>query len=258
MSPPKKPPYFHRALPWLTIAALLLFWFLLTRFKVFPDYALPSPAAVLAALVGEARAGRLWHDITASLFRVACGFALAVALGIPFGLWLGMQSAPRAALLPLVNFFRNLSPLAWIPFAILWFQIGDKPAIFLIFLASFFPLTLATIAAVATIPAVYFRVAQNYGFGRGETLLRVALPAILPQILSALRVTAGIAWVVVVAAEMVGCQDGLGYGIYDARNGQRIDIVVGYMLIIGVLGIGIDLLLTHPARLPEVRWGYER
>ena len=89
-------------------------------------------------------------------------------------------------------------------------------------------------------------------------LLKVALPAILPQILSALRVTAGIAWVVVVAAEMVGCQDGLGYGIYDARNGQRIDIVVGYMLIIGLLGIGIDLLLVQPSRLPEVGWGYER
>ena len=105
---------------------------------------------------------------------------------------------------------------------------------------------------------MYFRVARDYGLTPGEALLKVALPAILPQIISALRVTAGVAWVVLVAAEMVGCQDGLGYGIYDARNGQRIDTVVGYMLIIGVIGVGIDLLVMRLTRLPEVRWGYER
>ncbi len=255
--PTKTQPY-QIYLPCLALLTLLLGWYLVCRWKVFPDYALPSPQLAFAALVEEANAGRLRRDVVASLFRVACGLALAVVSGVPLGLWLGLRPRPRAALMPLINFFRNLSPLAWIPFAILWFQIGDKPAVFLIFLSAFFPLTLATSAAVASIPAVYFRVARDYGFTPRETLLRVALPAILPQTISALRVTAGVAWVVLVAAEMVGCQDGLGYGIYDARNGQRIDTVVGYMLIIGLIGVAIDLLVMRLTRLPEVRWGYER
>src|SRR4030095_2802293 len=99
----------------------------------------------------EFKAGRLFDDLVASIFRVTTGFALAVAFGIPLGLVLGHRARARVALLPTVNFFRNLSPLAWIPFAILWFGIGDKPAVFLIFMASFFPMVLATIAAVASI-----------------------------------------------------------------------------------------------------------
>ena len=124
----------------------------------------------------------------------------------------------KTGVLPL-NFFRFLSPLAWIPFAILWFHIGDKPAIFLIFMATFFPLVIATMSAVATVPAIYFRVAHDYNYKGIELLTKVTFPAVLPQIITSLRVSYGIAWVVIVAAEMVGCQDGLGYGIWEARNG---------------------------------------
>ena len=99
-----------------------------------------------------------------------------------------------------MNFFRSLSPLAWIPFAILWFGIGDVPSIFLIFMTAFFPTVLATSAAVASVPAVYFRVARNYEFRGVEFLTQVTLPAIVPQVITALRVTAGLSWVVVVGA----------------------------------------------------------
>ena len=197
-------------------------------------------------------------DLVASLFRVTTGFALAVALGIPVGLMLGHQASARAALLPTVNFFRNLSPLAWIPFAILWFGIGDKPAIFLIFMSSFFPLALATIAAVASIPAVFFRVAQNYGYKGAELLTKVTLPAIVPQIITALRITAGLAWVVVVAAEMIAGQDGLGFAIWDSRNGLRVDLLVVNMIVIGLIGVVIDRLLLQLTKIPSIRWGYER
>src|SRR5690625_7846318 len=103
-------------------------------------------------------------------------------------------------MLPVVNFFRNLSPLAWIPFAILWFGIGDAPAIFLIFTAALFPIILATCAAVENIPSVYFRVANDYGMGKGEILRNVTFPAIAPQVITTLRVTDGLSWHVVVAA----------------------------------------------------------
>lgn len=233
-------------------------WGALSTLHVFPKSAFPSPLDVLYGFREEITTGRLWNDLVASLFRVSIGFVLAVVLSIPFGLWLGQVTSARAGLMPAVNFFRSLSPLAWIPFAILWFGVGDLPVVFLIFMATFFSLVLAVIAAVANIPSVYFRVAEDYGF-RGVSLLwNVTLPAIMPQIITALRVTAGVAWLVVVAAEMIAGRDGLGFAIWDARNGLRTDLLVCGMIVIGIIGVLIDRLLVRLTGLPNVRWGYER
>ena len=198
------------------------------------------------------------NDIVASLFRVAAGFGLGVALGVPCGLWLGHSHLARAALLPGVNFFRSLSPLAWLGFAILWFGIGDRSSIFLIFLATFFPLVLATLSAVESIPRLYFRVGRDYGLSGSQMLSQVTLPAILPQLITALRVTAGLAWVVVVAAEMNGAQEGLGFAIIDARNGLSPELLVANMVVIGLIGMLLDRLLLRLTRIPSVRWGYDR
>ena len=245
-------------LPIIVLLGVLLSWFLISYANLFPAYAFPSPQAVLLSFREEILAGRLLNDIIASLWRVAVGFVVSVLLGVPLGLWLGQHLMARQAVVPMLNFFRFLSPLAWIPFAILWFHIGDKPAIFLIFMATFFPLALATMVAVATIPSIYFRVAQDYHYRGIELLTKVTFPAVLPQVVTALRVSYGIAWVVIVAAEMVGCQDGLGYGIWEARNGLRLDSAVCYMIVIGLLGTGIDRLLAQLTKLPGIRWGYER
>jgi NitT/TauT family transport system permease protein len=125
-------------------------------------------------------------------------------------------------------------------------------------MSTFFPIALATVAAVAGIPAVTFRVAQDYGFRGAELLTQVTLPAILPQVIAALRVTAGLAWVVVVAAEMVAGRDGLGFAVWDARNNLRVDILVVVMIVIGTIGVALDRLLVQLTRIPSVRWGYER
>ncbi len=254
----KKPVILRFLLPVIVLAGVLLIWFLVSWFNLFPGYALPSPGSVMKSFGEEMMTGRLFNDIIASLWRVAIGFVVSAVLGIPIGLWLGQHVYARQAFLPMLNFFRFLSPLAWIPFAILWFHIGDKPAFFLIFMATFFPLVLATMSAVATIPTIYFRVAKDYHYTGTELLRKVTFPAVLPQVITALRVSYGIAWVVIVAAEMVGCQDGLGYGIWEARNGLRLDAAVCYMIIIGLLGMGIDRLLFQLTKLPDVRWGYER
>ena len=245
-------------LPFVVLLCLLLIWWLISAFHLFPTYTLPAPADVAKSFREEIATGRLLNDIIASLWRVAVGFVLSAGLGIPLGLWLGQHIHARKAFLPVLNFFRFLSPLAWIPFAILWFHIGDKPAVFLIFMATFFPLVLATMSAVATIPSIYFRVAKDYNYKGIELLTKVTFPAVLPQVITALRVSYGISWVVIVAAEMVGCQDGLGYGIWEARNGLRLDSAVCYMIVIGLLGMGIDRLLSQLTKLPNVRWGYER
>ncbi len=258
MKEEKLPSKTRRLLPIIVLVLIVALWWALSALQVYPESAFPSPQLVFKGFGEEIKAGRLFDDLIASLFRVLTGFALAVALGIPLGLVLGQRARARAALLPTVNFFRNLSPLAWIPFAILWFGIGDKPAIFLIFMASFFPMVLATIAAVASIPAVYFRVAQNYGYRGAELLTQVTLPAIVPQVITSLRITAGLAWVVVVAAEMIAGQDGLGFAIWDSRNGLRIDLLVVNMIVIGIIGVVIDRLLLLLTRIPSIRWGYER
>jgi NitT/TauT family transport system permease protein len=245
-------------LPIIVLAGLLMIWYFISYLNLFPAYAFPSPGAVIGSFREEVLTGRLVNDMIASLWRVAVGFVVSAMLGVPVGLWLGQHLYARQAFVPVLNFFRFLSPLAWIPFAILWFHIGDKPAIFLIFMATFFPLALATMVAVATIPSIYFRVAQDYHYKGIELLTKVTFPAVLPEVITALRVSYGIAWVVIVAAEMVGCQDGLGYGIWEARNGLRLDSAVCYMIVIGLLGMGIDRLLARLTKLPGVRWGYDR
>jgi len=254
----KHVPVAVRLLPLFVLLIGLAIWFCLSRLGVFPESAFPSPVAVARGFGIELRSGRLLDDLIASLFRVSCGFLLAVILGLPTGLWMGHHFRSRVALLPAINFFRSLSPLAWIPFAILWFGIGDLPAIFLIVMACFFPIVVATVSAVAAIPSIYFRVARDYSFSGAELLMKVTLPAIAPQVITSLRVTAGLAWLVVVAAEMIAGRDGLGFAIWDARNGLRMDLLVVGMIVIGVIGVIIDRILVRLMKISSVRWGYER
>jgi NitT/TauT family transport system permease protein len=246
---------------WLALlgpALLVAAWTVVASLGLFPDSLFPHPLAVARGALVELREGRLVDDTVASLFRVFSGFLLAVGLGVPLGVLLGRSPVARTALLPLVNFFRNLSPLAWIPFAVLWLGIGDAPAIFLIFMAAFFPVVLSTSAAVANVPSVYYRVARDLGLSGAELLREVTLPAIAPQVITTLRVTAGLSWLVVVAAEMIAGRDGLGFAVWDARNGLRIDLLAATMVFIGLIGVGLDRLLVQLSRIPSVRWAYER
>jgi NitT/TauT family transport system permease protein len=245
-------------LPLIVAAALIAIWTAVWASGVFHASAFPAPLDVVRGFGEEIRNGRLITDLVTSLFRVTVGFLLAALTGIPIGLWMGQKAWARTAFLPVVNFFRNLSPLAWIPFAILWFGVGDASATFLIFLSVFFPLVLATMAAAANIPAIYARVAHDYGMSDSERLVRVTLPAIMPQVITALRVAAGVAWLVVVAAEMIAGRDGLGFAVMDSRNGLRTDLLVVAMIVIGIVGVAIDRVLVQLTRIPSVRWGYER
>jgi NitT/TauT family transport system permease protein len=242
----------------VTPVVLVVLWAVVSSAEVFPPSLFPHPWDVARGVWFEMRSGRLLTDAIASLFRVSAGFLLAVILGVPSGLLLGHSARARVAFLPLVNFFRSLSPLAWIPFAILWLGIGDPPAIFLIFMAAFFPIVVSTTAAVANIPSVFFRVARDLGIVGPRLLGAVTLPAIAPQIITAVRVAAGLSWLVVVAAEMIAGRDGLGFAVWDARNGLRIDLLAAAMLAIGVIGASLDRLLVQLTRIPSVRWGYER
>jgi NitT/TauT family transport system permease protein len=245
-------------LPVLSGLALLAIWQIAYSLDMFPTGTVPTPLAVAEAFGAEIKNGRLFDDIIASLFRVAWGFVGAVVTAVPLGMVIGRHASTRDALLPWINFFRSISPIAWIPFAIIWFGTGDPPAIFIIFMATFFQLVLATAAAAAAVPKVYYRVAEELKLRDYQILFQITLPAILPQLVTALRVAIGVAWMVVVAAEMIAVPSGLGYLIIDARNGLRMDLVVCGMITIGAIGIGLDLAFARLSRIPSLRWGFDR
>lgn len=200
--------------------------------------------------------GTLLKYIVASLYRVAVGFFLAAGIGIPLGLCMGWFTRAGTALNPLVQFLRPISPIAWIPLAILWFGIHDSAAIFLIAYASFFPIVTGTMTAVHGIPVVFVRSAQNFGLEGFELFRRVVLPAALPQVITSLRLALGIAWMVIVAAEMCGIEWGLGYQILDSRNANNYERVIGAMIVIGIIGVLLDLAIRRLERFDEVRWGF--
>ena len=243
------------ALPLAVAIAFLLGWHAavkLTRSDLFP-----TPWQVALGIAELAQRGLLLKYIVASLFRVTWGFALAVMVGVPFGLVLGWYSRAYQAFNPLIQVFRPISPIAWIPIAILAFGVTDLAPISLIFLASVFPITVSATAAVQNMQPVYLRAAQNFGLSRGELFRQVILRASLPQIITGVRIALGVAWLVVVAAEMIAVNSGLGYLIIDARNaGKRYDLVVAGMVMIGVIGLILDVLVRQLEKFDEVRWGY--
>ena len=217
----------------------------------------PTPQEVLQGLVELAKQGVLLKYIVASMFRVTWGFLLAILVGVPFGLILGWNRHAAMAFNPLIQIFRPISPIAWIPVAILWFGVTDVSPVFLIFLASVFPITVSSMAAVQNMQPVYVRAARNFGLNNLQLFRKVIFPACLPQIFTGLRIALGIAWLVVVAAEMIAVNSGLGYLIIDARNaGKRYDLVVAGMVMIGLIGLILDVAVRSLEKFDEVRWGY--
>ena len=252
---PKKPLWSRLALPLATVGLFFLCWDGAVRLSGGDLF--PKPIEVARGIVELAEKGLLLKYIVASLFRVTCGFALAVALGVPFGLLLGWYGRAFQAFNPIIQMLRPISPIAWIPIAILWFGVSDAGPVFLIFLASVFPITVSAIAAVQNMQPVYLRAARNFGLSRGQLFRRVIFPASLPQIITGVRIALGVAWLVVVAAEMFGMSSGLGYLIIDARNaGKRYDLVVAGMVMIGFIGLILDVLVRKLENYDEVRWGY--
>ncbi len=217
----------------------------------------PTPAQVVAGTLELARDGSLWEHIGASLLRVGLGFGLAVAIAVPLGLWMGWVKGAYLTLNPIFQMLRPISPIAWIPIAILWFGIGNVAPVFLIFMASVFPMVVQTIAGVQTIEPRFLRAAANFGVSRRTLFLRVVVPATLPQIIVGMRIGLGVAWLVVVAAEMIALHSGLGYLIIDSRNaGNRYDLVVAGMIIIGLIGLLLDGLMRLLEGMKIVRWRY--
>ncbi|MCC2957221.1 ABC transporter permease [Massilia sp. IC2-477] len=243
--------------PLLVLATVVAIWWVVVEQS--GSVIFPTPGQVAAGTLELARNGTLWQHIGASLLRVATGFLIAVLVALPLGLWMGRVDAAYHTLNPIFQILRPISPIAWIPIAILWFGVGDMSPVFLIFLASVFPMILQTSAGVHAIDARYLRAAENFGVPRAKLFRQVIVPAVLPEILTGMRIGLGVAWLVVVAAEMIVRSSGLGYLIMDSRNaGNRYDLVVAAMIIIGLIGLAIDVLMRRLEGLKGVRWRYGR
>ena len=247
---------FSKIWPSVVVLAVVvgLWWLavLLTHSVIFP-----TPGKVVLGTLELARDGTLWEHIGASLFRVGAGFLLAVLFAIPLGLWMGWVHGAYVTLNPLFQILRPISPIAWIPIAILWFGVGNASPIYLIFIASVFPMIVQTTSGVHTIEKRYLRAAENFGVTRKKLFLQVVFPAALPQIIVGMRIGLGVAWLVVVAAEMIALRSGLGYLIIDSRNaGNRYDLVIAGMIIIGLIGLALDGIMRMLEGMKVVRWRY--
>ena len=249
---------------------LLLLWEGLSRAGIINPLILPAPSRVLLRWLEYVRpmqpfdpsqgswlrwavSGELPADALSSLYRVAAGFVIGTALALPLGLAMGASRTAYAYLNPLLQLLRPIPPIAFVPLAILWFGLGNPPAFFLISLGAFFPVLMNTIAGIRSVDSLYIRAARNLGAKRSTLFFRVMIPAATPHIMTGIRVGFGVAFIVVIVAEMIAVNSGLGYRILEAREYFWSDKIIAGMISIGLLGLGIDYAL---ARLSDhlLRW----
>ncbi|WP_153720952.1 ABC transporter permease [Sporosarcina cascadiensis] len=204
----------------------------------------PSPPTVGAAIVSMVADGTLWEHLRVSLGRFAAGYLLAIVPAILLGMMLGRMPRTWKIVDPVVQVLRPVSPVAWSPFIVLWFGIGNMPAIAIIFIAAFFPVLLTTVAGVRKIDQDYLKIAENMEIRKWPLMYKIIFPAAFPSIVNGLHLALGTAWVFLVAGEMVGAQSGLGFLIIDARNTLKLDHVFAGIVFIGLSGFILDRLIT--------------
>lgn len=239
--------WFRRGVYVVVIGAGVVVWQLLTVFHAFPAVALPSPSDVYHAFVTTWTNGYLGktlpQDIEYSVIRVAVGFVGAVVIGVLVGLLMARIRVVHQIIDPYLQFGRPIPPLAYIPLFVVWFGIGELPKILLILVGTIPIMIINTIAGVRTIPAERFEVAQCLGATPWQVFFRVILPSALPAIFTGMRVGIGIAWSTLVAAELIAADVGLGWLVEQAANQLQIAIVMAGIIVIGILGYGMELII---------------
>jgi NitT/TauT family transport system permease protein len=237
------------------ISVLIAVWQTVATLGGYNPQLFPPPLKVLSGIYELTATGVLWDSILRSMLRFFAGYICAgisaVALGMFFGYFKGVWQFVN----PVTQILRPISPIAWLPFVVLWFGIGDVSAVVIVFIAAFFPILLNTVSSVNKIDKTYFKLAKNFGLSKPDTFTKIIFPAAFPYIASGLHIAIGTAWVFIVAGEMVGAQSGLGYLIVDTRNNLRIDLLMAAMLTIGLSGLLLDGVVVFLERLIYKKWG---
>lgn len=239
-------------------AILLIIWQCAVWFGGFHESLLPAPGAVWVGMLQLLRDGSLFEHIAVSMGRFLAGYSLAVVTATLLGLVLGQSRLLWQLIDPIVQVLRPVAPIAWSPFIILWFNIGNASAIVIIFIAAFYPVLLSTVSAVRKVSNDYLRVAQNFEIKGHQLLFKIIFPAAFPQIANGFHIAIGMAWIFLVAGEMLGSQSGLGYLIVDSRNLLRLDLVLVAIVFIGLLGMLLDKAIGWLERWIERYWGITR
>ena len=234
----------HRLYPLIGIAVLLVIWWLGgVIVAADPDTAAFSnfaPVPAIVALAHLAIGGQIWPQALASLSRIGQGMAIATVIGVPVGIAIGRSRAFQQMTHVPFQFLRMISPLAWMPIAVMAFATWDGAIIFLIAAAAVWPVTFATANGLRKVHPNWHKVARNLGASSLHMLWRITLPAVAQDIFTGVRLALGVAWIILVPAEFLGVTSGLGYAINDARDTLRYDNLAAIVLFIGLLGFAMD------------------
>ena len=233
----------------ITALVLIALWFLVTSMGWVRPLFLPSPVAVynkfiMAMTEGVANSTLTQHTL-ASLGRVFGAFALACVTAIPLGILMGVNRVVRGLLDPIIEFYRPLPPLAYLPLVIIWLGIGEFPKVFLIFLAIFAPMAIAARAGVRSVSTEQIHAAYAMGATRSQVITQVIMKAALPEIFTGMRIGIGVGWTTLVAAEMVAASRGLGFMVLNAAEYLASDTVIMGIIVIGVFAFAFDLLMRY-------------
>jgi len=231
-----------------TFVALLVIWTLVTVTGWVSPVFLPSPVAVLGALAEQLGNGELAAATAASVYRITVGFLAATVMAVPLGIWMATSNRVEAAVEPFADFVRYMPVVAFVPMTILWVGIGDLQKFVIIWLGTFFQQLLMVTADVARVPRALIDLGETLGMSNGKILRRIVLPAAAPRIWDTLRITLGWAWTWLVVAELVAATSGLGYRITLAQRFLATDVIIGYVLVLGVLGLVTDQLMRWIGR----------
>jgi len=238
------------------LAVAVVLWWLLTGVLAQPGSIAHgfSPAGALPALARMVADGTIGADAVTSLVRLAIGLAIAAAVGIPVGLLVGGVPLFERSTGALLQLLRMTSPLSWAPVAVIVFGVGSAPVAALVAVAAVWPFILGTAAGVRAVHADWLLVARSLGASRRELVRTIVMPAVRPHLLTAVRLALGVAWIVLVPAEMLGVQSGLGYEILNARDQLAYDQLMATIVAIGILGFVLDGLAQsalRPRRRPR-------
>lgn len=240
----------------LSLGVVVVIWEFIADYVVQNQYLLPSFLDVFLAFIELFESGRLFMDFLTSLLHFGIGVGAALAIGVPIGIGMGWYREIDTAANSIIEILRPIPPLAWIPFAIIWFGLTPQSAGFIVFIGAFFPILINTYTGFKSVPKIFVEAARVLGCTSNRNLIRyIAIPSAVPSIAAGIRIAMGVGWMCLVAAELfVGGRFGLGRQLWVSYSLQQMSNVVVYMLLLGILGLLIDMIFRHYVDTKLLRW----